>query len=82
MKTSHRFIRSGRLLDLDFGVAIGLAAALLFFAISGVLTYFNFQGIREANQKIVQTHQAIVSCKAFSQSCRMQKRAREDIFNW
>lgn len=64
MKTNHRFIRSGRLLGLDFGVAIGLAAALLFFAISGVLTYFNFQGIREANQKIVQTHQAIVSLQS------------------
>jgi len=64
MKTRERFTRSGKLLGLDFGVAMGLAAALLFFAISGVLTYFNFQGIREANQKIVQTHQAIVSLQS------------------
>jgi hypothetical protein len=60
--------RSGKLLGIDFSVAMGLAAALVFFMVSGLVTYVNFQGLRVANQRIVETHRAIVSracCPSF-----------------
>lgn len=44
-------------------IAVGLIAALLFFTGSGVVTYFNFQNIRAASQKIIETHRAIISLK-------------------
>lgn len=45
------------------GILIGLIAAVLFFAGSGLVTYINTQNISVANQKIVETHRAIVSLK-------------------
>ncbi|KAA9367308.1 MULTISPECIES: response regulator [Ochrobactrum] len=56
--------RSGKLLGIDFSVAMGLAAALVFFMVSGLVTYVNFQGLRVANQRIVETHRAIVSLQS------------------
>lgn len=56
--------RSGKLFGIDFSVAIGLAAALVFFMVSGLVTYVNFQGLRLANQRIVETHRAIVSLQS------------------
>jgi signal transduction histidine kinase/DNA-binding response OmpR family regulator/CHASE3 domain sensor protein len=52
---------SKQLFGLDLSVALGLAAAFLFFIGSGVVTYLNFDALRIGNQRIVQTHQAIVS---------------------
>ncbi|GAA5624647.1 sensor histidine kinase RcsC [Brucella sp. NBRC 12952] len=56
--------RSGKLFGIDFSVAMGLAAALVFFVVSGLVTYVNFQGLRVANQRIVETHRAIVSLQS------------------
>lgn len=56
--------RSGKLFGLDFSVAMGLAAALVFFVISGLVTYVNFHGLSVANQRIVETHRAIVSLQS------------------
>ena len=52
---------SKQIFGLDLSVAIGLAAALVFFVASGVVAYLNFDALRIGNQRIVQTHQAIVS---------------------
>ncbi|WP_055049009.1 response regulator [Devosia sp. A16] len=52
---------SKQIFGLDLSVALGLAAALLFFVGSGVIAYLNFDALRIGNQRIVQTHQAIVS---------------------
>lgn len=48
-------------LGLDPGMAFGLAAAVLFFTVSGLVAYFNFQAMREGNLRVVQTHVAIVA---------------------
>ena len=48
-------------LGLDPGVALGLVGAVAFFLISGFVSYLNLQALREGNDKIVQTHTAIVS---------------------
>lgn len=52
---------STQFFGLDLSVALGLSAALLFFIASGVWAYLNFDALRIGNQRIVQTHQAIVS---------------------
>jgi CheY-like chemotaxis protein/signal transduction histidine kinase/CHASE3 domain sensor protein len=52
---------SRQVFGLDLSVAFGLAAALFFFVASGVVTYLNFEALKTGNQRIVQTHQAIVS---------------------
>jgi CheY-like chemotaxis protein/CHASE3 domain sensor protein len=64
MTTRDRSAGSGKLFGLDFSMAMGLAAALIFFVVSGLVTYVNFQGLRIANQKIVETHRAIVSLQS------------------
>lgn len=64
MSERARSIHSGKLFGLDFSVAMGLAAALTFFVLSGIVTYVNFQGVGIANQKIVETHRAIVSLQS------------------
>lgn len=48
-------------LGIDPGVAMGLVGALIFFIASGLVAYSNFQGLREGNQRIVHTHEVIVS---------------------
>ncbi len=48
-------------LGVDPGVALGLAAALLFFILSGFVAYFNLQALRDGNERVVQTHVAIVT---------------------
>lgn len=52
---------STQVLGLDFSVALGLAAAFFFFVTSGIISYLNFDALKIGNQRIVQTHQAIVS---------------------
>ncbi|NTS33692.1 response regulator [Phyllobacterium sp. BT25] len=52
---------SGRALGLDPGVAFGLAVAIVFFILSGLVAYFNLQALREGNERVVQTHVAIVT---------------------
>jgi signal transduction histidine kinase/CHASE3 domain sensor protein/CheY-like chemotaxis protein len=46
---------------MDPLVSIGLAAALVFFLISGVIAYVNIQTLREDNQRIVHSHQVITT---------------------
>ncbi|MCO5734173.1 response regulator [Rhizobium sp. SSA_523] len=48
-------------LGLDPGVAIGLLCAFLFFIASGLIAYWNLQALREGNERVVQTHVAIVA---------------------
>lgn len=48
-------------LGLDPGVAVGLAAAILFFIASGWMSYLNLQALREGNDGIVQTHVTIIA---------------------
>ena len=45
----------------DIWTGIGLAAALLFFAISGAIAYSNIQSLQENNGRIVGTHDVIVA---------------------
>lgn len=52
---------SRRTLGLDSGVAFGLVAAIGFFVLSGLVAYFNLQALRAGNERIVQTHLAIVA---------------------
>ena len=52
---------SKRALGLDPGVAFGLAGALFFFVVSGLVAYLNLQALREGNARIMQTHGAIVA---------------------
>ncbi|WP_416067307.1 response regulator [Rhizobium sp. ZK1] len=46
---------------LDPGVAIGLACAFFFFIASGLIAYSNLQDLRTGNERVVQTHVAIVA---------------------
>lgn len=48
-------------LGFDLSVAVGLLAAFLFFIANAVVVYFNYEALRIGNERIVQTHQAIVS---------------------
>jgi CheY-like chemotaxis protein/CHASE3 domain sensor protein len=48
------------ILGLDPAVAFGLACAVAFFLGSGVVAYLNLQALREGNQNIIRTHQAII----------------------
>ncbi|KQY23685.1 histidine kinase [Rhizobium sp. Root482] len=50
-----------RTLGLDPGVAVGLAGAIFFFILSGLVSYFNLQALRDGNEKIVQTHISIIA---------------------
>ena len=44
--------------------ALGLAVVLGFFIVSGVIAYANIQGLRENNQRVVQTHDVLVAIDA------------------
>lgn len=50
-----------RTLGVDPGVAFGLGGAIVFFLISGLVAYLNLQSLRDGNEKVIQTHTAIVS---------------------
>lgn len=50
-----------RKLGLEPAVIIGLSAALIFFLISGFVGYSNIQRLRDNNEQIVHTHDAIVA---------------------
>jgi len=53
--------RSKRTLGLDPAVALGLAGALLFFLVNGWVSSFNLQALEKGNERVVQTHVAIVA---------------------
>lgn len=61
MKQSQISERSTRILGLDHGVAFGLAGAIIFFIVSGLMAYFNLQSLRKGNEQIVATHNSIVA---------------------
>lgn len=48
-------------LGLETSVAVGLAGAIIFFLLSGAIAFFNLHALREGNERVVQTHQAIVA---------------------
>jgi CheY-like chemotaxis protein/signal transduction histidine kinase/CHASE3 domain sensor protein len=50
-------LRSGA----EIGTALGLAAVFIFFLISGFVAYQNIQVLRENNQKILRTHEVLIS---------------------
>lgn len=52
---------SKRSLGLDPGVALGLAGAIAFFLVSGVVAFLNLQSLRAGNERVVQTHETIVA---------------------
>lgn len=52
---------SRRTLGLDPGVALGLAAAIVFFVFSGLVAYFNLQALHDGNERVVRTHDAIIA---------------------
>ncbi|NEI73193.1 response regulator [Rhizobium lusitanum] len=52
---------SQRTLGLDLPVAFGLFGAILFFLISGFVAYFNLQALEDGNERVVQTHLAMVA---------------------
>ncbi|MBU1314566.1 MAG: response regulator [Alphaproteobacteria bacterium] len=55
-------------LGLDPTVALGLAGAIVFFLISGLVAYLNLRALEEGNERIVQTHVAILALdQLFSQ---------------
>jgi CheY-like chemotaxis protein/signal transduction histidine kinase/CHASE3 domain sensor protein len=51
----------GQGLGLDPVVAFGLAGAIVFFLISGVIAYFNLHTLRDDNQRIVHSHEVIIA---------------------
>lgn len=61
MRPSSQIDLSRRTLGLDPAVAVGLAGALVFFVLSGLVAYFNLQTLRDGNDRIVRTHRAIVA---------------------
>ena len=54
-------MRDGRTrrFPVGIGTAFGIAAALLFFALSGTLAYSNIQGLRADTARVVHTHEVI-----------------------
>lgn len=48
-------------MGLEPSVVIALATAFLFFIASGLIAFLNVQSLRAGNQRIVQTHMAIVA---------------------
>jgi CheY-like chemotaxis protein/signal transduction histidine kinase/CHASE3 domain sensor protein len=52
---------SKRSLGLDPVVALSLAGAFVFFLISGAVSFFNLQTLRDNNQKIVHSHEVIIA---------------------
>ncbi len=61
MRQSQTPQTANRMLGLDPGVAFGLIGAIVFFLISGVVAYLNLQALEAGNEKIIQTHVAIVA---------------------
>lgn len=45
----------------DIWIGVGLAATLIFFAVSAALAYANIESLKANNQRIVQTHDVIVA---------------------
>ncbi|PWE52919.1 histidine kinase [Metarhizobium album] len=61
MKQPGRSNLSKKTLGLDPAVAVGLVGAVVFFLISGVVAYFNLLSLEDGNERVVQTHVAIVA---------------------
>jgi signal transduction histidine kinase/DNA-binding response OmpR family regulator/CHASE3 domain sensor protein len=52
---------SKRSLGLDPGVALGLAGAIVFFIVSGFVSYLNLEQLRQGNAAITRSHSVIVA---------------------
>lgn len=61
MHRRHATVRADGLLGLDPFVAMGLAAALLFFLVSALTGLYTTQSLRQNNGYVVHTHDVIVS---------------------
>jgi len=61
MKQSNMPNTSARTLGLDPVVAFSLAGAIAFFLISGAVAYLNLQSLRTNNERVVHSHDVIVS---------------------
>jgi CheY-like chemotaxis protein/CHASE3 domain sensor protein len=61
MKQMSALTASTLKLGMDPIVSFGLAAVLVFFLISGGIAYLNIRILREDNQSIVHSHQAIIT---------------------
>ncbi|MGO4674889.1 response regulator [Bosea sp. 2YAB26] len=61
MKRSHLPGASRRTLGLEPVVALGLAGAIAFFLISGIVAFLNLQALRNGSERVIQTHQVIVA---------------------
>ncbi|HEX4408563.1 MAG TPA: response regulator [Xanthobacteraceae bacterium] len=61
MKTTEETAPLAQKPGLDLAMILGLAAALLFFVISGYFAYRNLQTLQQDNQKIVHSHSVIVA---------------------
>ncbi|WP_312947463.1 response regulator [Agrobacterium sp.] len=48
-------------LGFEPAVAVGLVCVFAFFVVSGIVSYRNLQALREGNERVVQTHVAIVA---------------------
>jgi signal transduction histidine kinase/CheY-like chemotaxis protein/CHASE3 domain sensor protein len=59
-KSTGKTNGSGKL-GLDPIIAFSLAGALVFFLISGAVAYYNLRSLREGNDRINQSHQAITA---------------------
>ena len=61
MRSYAQFEKTRWSLGLDPAVAIGLAAALVFFLVSGLVAFLNLRTLQDGSERIVRTHHAIVA---------------------
>ena len=60
--TQHENTPSSRqFIGLEPGVALGLAGAVIFFVLSGVVAYLNLESLKGSNERVIRTHEAIVA---------------------
>lgn len=48
-------------MGLEPSVALGLTGAVIFFVLSGLVAYLNLESLRESNERVIRTHEAIVA---------------------
>lgn len=53
--------KSTKVLKLDFGVSITLSIAVIFFIVSGTLSYRNIQDVTEGTKLVTRTHEVILA---------------------
>ena len=61
MKSTSRRVNSSTRSTLDPRTAFGLAVAVLFFVVSGMIAYSNVQTLRDDSQKIFHSHTVIIA---------------------